>query len=181
MGSCLVTAANTVKDVQAMLEKEEEIDKVQFMSAGGRGSELVGVDAADSIADLATRGFTAQVSGTIAGPSKEPLNLRVEPERLGLVAWTSRGVDGLLTLPEVLRKGSYVRLRKSLQARTERQITVDEFVAMCERQGIEHAESLRLLQDLHRSGVVLHFRRHPDQLVRSTVFLQPGEVLDDIF
>lgn len=61
------------------------------------------------------------------------MHILVGPERLGSSAWTSRDVDGLLTLPEVLRKGSYVRLRKSLAARTERQITVDEYVAMCER------------------------------------------------
>lgn len=86
-----------------------------------------------------------------------------------------------LNVREIMQKGAFVRTRRRLQALAKRTISWDEFVRVADENGVSRGEAEDLSAALHTAGVILHFRNHPDEGIRNTVFLQPEDVIDSVF
>lgn len=139
-----------------------------------------------TVGDIASTGFEVVIPSndqtaatTTAAGAAPPL---VEPVRaLPWVPTRAETQGGALTLEEVVRRGSYLRVTKALRLRPERTLTVAQFLNLAADAGVPPDEGRELLRTLHRAGVVLWFHRHPSREVADTVFLKPDEVLDALY
>lgn len=162
-----ITADTSVASALSILRAEPGLQDARILERDGQE-----VEALTTIGDLASSGFMLSMKS----------GERVV--RLSPLPWVpSRSVTqgGVLTLEEVVRRGSYLRVTKALRSRRERTLRVAAFLNLAADAGVPPDEGRDLLRGLHLAGVVLHFHRHPDATIRDTVFLKPEETLDSLY
>eukprot|EP01138_Halocafeteria_seosinensis_P007718 gb/GECG01007886.1/.p1 GENE.gb/GECG01007886.1/~~gb/GECG01007886.1/.p1 ORF type:complete len:437 (+),score=58.76 gb/GECG01007886.1/:1-1311(+) len=81
------------------------------------------------------------------------------------------------SLKDMSKYAIYASIRRDLELRIERNISVESFLSVCERLGLSEPEAWEYLDKLRDVGIVLHFPHHEDPKVRNTVFLSPEEVI----
>jgi len=96
-------------------------------------------------------------------------------------ALTGRGLEGLVDdiragvarLPHVGADwpGSWSRVRRALETDDRNYIDLDEYLAICDREGLGEPQARPLSRYLHDLGVILHFQDDP--LLSGTVILKP--------
>lgn len=159
-------ADTTVASALELLRAEPGLEQAEVALDDGTPADRLG-----TIGDLASGGFQVRLGGQ--------RTIRLSP--LPWVPTRSDTQGGVLTLEEVVRRGSYLRVTKAVRARPERTIRVAEFLNLAADAGVPPDEGRDLLRGLHRAGVLLHFHRHPDPHLRDVVFLKPEEALDALY
>ncbi|KAA0166192.1 hypothetical protein FNF31_01418 [Cafeteria roenbergensis] len=156
----------TVASALELLRAEPGLEGAEVALDDGTPADRLG-----TIGDLASGGFLVRLGNH--------RTIRLSP--LPWVPTRSDTQGGVLTLEEVVRRGSYLRVTKAVRARPERTIRVAEFLNLAADAGVPPDEGRDLLRGLHRAGVLLHFHRHPDPHLRDVVFLKPEEALDALY
>jgi len=159
-------ADTTAASALELLRAEPGLETASLLLEDGAEAEPL-----STVGDLASSGFSIGV-----GPGRV-----VQLAPLPWVPNRSVTQGGVLTLEEVVRRGSYLRVTKAVRSRPERRISVAEFLNLAADAGVPPDEGRDLLRGLHRAGVVLHFHRHADHVVRDSVFLKPEETLDALY
>jgi hypothetical protein len=146
------------------MRQEPGLADLRIERAGGGGE----VDGLATIGDLASLGFRLSIG--------ESRSIELAPLLWVPTRWDMQ--SGVLSLEEIVRRGSYLRVAKALRMRPGRTMSVPEFLNLASDSGVPPDEGRDLLRIFHRAGVVVHFHRDPDPKIRDLVFLKPDEALD---
>jgi len=81
---------------------------------------------------------------------------------------------------DVLNSQGCIRVRKALEVDGRSKMDAKEFVELCSRNGLDELQAMDLSTALHKAAFIFHFQSSPSEVLRSTVFLKPLEVVSKV-
>jgi len=117
------------------MQQEPGLEDLSIERAGGGGD----VDALTTIGDLASVGFRLSIG--------ETRQIELAPLLWVPTRWDMQ--SGVLSLEEIVRRGSYLRVAKAIRMRTERTMSVPEFLNLASDSGVPPDEGRDLLRIFH--------------------------------
>jgi hypothetical protein len=108
----------------------------------------------------------------------DDIKYHVLPPQEKVMKGTTENVLCVADLQNLMHKAYYHKIMRRLQSDPRHHIPYNDYLEWCREFGLSDDEALKLSQNLHEVGVILHFSRNSE--LRDFIFLRPQLVLSTL-